>query len=324
MFRFVQSLEGRCLFSATPVTKETLLADAAMVAADAAAAKADLKVLSATLAADTKAILADLKGLPKTNAPLFKTLKKDAVHLLATVTKDLAGFAGPTNALAKRSAVTGVQFMTRWTAAAQAKVTADLAALSTVTTAPAAKLEADFQGATLDADLQALVDANPSSTTLSADVARASNDMETKGQVFSDALVKFQDDLDTLASDLAAAPAGPSGGGGKALPQLVGTFSGSYTVTSGNHVGRVTAFTVQIASEAADGSIAGMISLSVSGQVASVSFSGTVTNAGEFTTTFVNESGNSTTLTGTVVAGSVITGTYNTPNDSSGTFTLSK
>jgi hypothetical protein len=320
MSRFIQSLEARRLFS---VTKATLLADAALLAADAAAAKADLKAVFATASADAKAIATDLKGLPKTNQPLFKTLKAEESLLQGTFKKDLQALTAPANALAKRSAAAGIAFMARWTVAVQAKITADLAALASVAVAPAQKLEADFQGSALAADLQAIVDANPSSTTLAADVTRFDDDMQSKGGVLTDALTAFAGQLTTLTTDLAAAPAGPGGGGGNSLPQIVGTYSGSYTVTAGNHVGRVTDLNIQVTSEGADGSLTGTITLTVNGVDASVSFTGTITASGQFTTTFINKDNNSTTLTGTATA-SAITGTYNTPGDSSGTFSVSK
>ena len=100
------------LLSATPVTKATLLADAATITADAKAAKAELKVFAAGVAADTKVIQADLKGGPKTNLPLLKALKIDEVKTKATITKDLNVLLNPGVLLAGATAA-GIAGLTR-------------------------------------------------------------------------------------------------------------------------------------------------------------------------------------------------------------------
>jgi hypothetical protein len=322
MCRFIQSLESRRLLSATPVSKATLLADEAHIVADAVAAKADFKTLVAAVTADTKTIQSDLKGLSKSNATLLKTLKADEVKVFTLVTRDLNALIGSPGALAKRSTADGVALLTKSTKAIQAKVTADIASLGTVATAPLAKLQADDQNTGLGPALQAITDANASDATLAADITRQRDDTESKGTIFNTAVVQFQTDLGALAADLASTPPGENGGG-STLPNLVGTFNGSGTQTAGNHVGRVTGLKVNIASEGGDGSFTGTVTLTQNGQSETDSISGTVTTAGKFTGAFTDSSNVGSTLTATV-SGNTIKGTYASAGGSSGTFSVTK
>ena len=319
MSRFIQLLESRTLLS---VTTATLLADEALIVADAATAKADLRVLAAAVRADTKTITADLKGTPKTNLPLLHTLKTDEAKALAVITKDLNALLNPGVSLSRRSTAAGVAQIHKGTAAVEAKVAADVAALQTVTTAPLATIQADDQGNTIGTDLQALVTANPSDTTLATDVSKQETDTNTGGATFNTAAVKFQTDIGTLATDLAGAPAGiggTGGTGGTTIPNLVGTLTGSATSTSGNHVGRVSTLTVNITSEGTDGSLTGNISITNTGNgTNTATLTGSVTASHVFTATLVDTGGNTTTLHATV-SGKTISGTYSGTNDS-GTF----
>lgn len=316
MSRFIQVLESRTLLSATPVTKATLLADQAVIVSNAVAAKADLKVLAAGVGADTKAIQADLKGLPKTNLPLLRTLKVDEAMTRALITKDLHALLNPGVSLARRSTAAGIAQIRKATTAVVAKVVADVAALQTVTAAPLATLQAAEQGNAIDTDLQALVAANPTDATLAADVAKLQSDASTNGGTFDQAAMTFQTGIATVAVDVAAAPA--NSGGTTTIPNLVGTLTGSATVTAGNNVGQVSQLTIHFTSEGADGSLAGDITVTNTSGGASGTITASVTAGGAFSATVVTSDG-TTTLSGTVV-GKTISGTHSTIGGDSGTF----
>ncbi|HSZ55246.1 MAG TPA: hypothetical protein VK797_06265 [Tepidisphaeraceae bacterium] len=318
---FIQSLESRTFLSATPVTKATLLADEAAIVLDAIAVKTDLKSLFATVVADTKTVQADLKGLPKTNAPLLHTLKTDEAKTGALIKQDTNALLGPSLALVNRSTAAGIAQIAKSNATIQAKVAADVAALGTVTTAPLAKLEADSMGGDVGTDLQAIATANPSDTTLAADIAKQKSDTNTAGTTFDTAAVKFQTDIGAFAADLAAAPAGGGGVTGS-VPNLVGTFNGSATTTAGNHVGRVSTLAITISTESTTGALTGSITITNSGQAQQATLTGSVTSAGHFSATLVDSSNNTTTLSATV-SGKTISGTYVSTNDS-GHFSVTK
>lgn len=326
MSRFIQSLEARTLFAATPVTKSTLLADQTAITADATTARADLKAIVSTIAADTKTIQADLKGLPKTNAPLLRALRMDEGKVRALITKDLNALLGPATGLSRRSTAQGVALMAHSNAALQARVAADVAALGTVTAAPLAQLQADEQGNGVGADLQAIALANPSDATLLADISKQQADITTTVNTLNNAALTFQTDIATLTSDVAAAPAGSGGTSGSTIPNLVATYSGSAKETSGNHVGRVSTLQLVISSEGTDGSLTGTTTLTESGNSVQLSLAGSVSANGTFTATLTDTSGqqNGATLTAHV-SGKTISGTYHsTDGSSSGTFTVSK
>lgn len=324
MSRFVQSLESRMFLSATPVSRATLVADAALIVADGAAARVDLADLTATLNADTKAIQASLKQLPKTNLPLFKSLKADETKLVAQIRRDLNAVLGPATALARRSVADGSALMLKSTAAVGARVAADIAALGTITNGPVATLQADAQGTSIGADLQALLAANPSSTTLASNISALQSDTSTAATTFTDAALAFQTDIGSLATDVAAAPAGLGGLTGSTIPNLIGRFSGSATSTGGNHVGRVAQLSISITSEGADGSLSGTATYSNGTQTIALTLTGSVSAGHAFTATLTDPTGaqNGATVNGTV-SGNTIAGTFVSYNDS-GTFSLVK
>ena len=87
----------------------------------------------------------------------------------------------------------------------QAQVAADQTALATVTAAPLAKFQADLAAFNLSADLNAIIAANPTSTTLATHVASGEWDITTDTTGFSATAVKVQTDTVTLNTDLASA-----------------------------------------------------------------------------------------------------------------------
>lgn len=323
MSRFVQSLEPRTLFAATP-TKATFIADEVQIFADAATTRADLKATAAIVAADTKTIAADLKSISTasnkaSNAALLKQLKTDEVKTLVTLRVDEAILLGPASGLSRRSAAHGIELLSHPTNVhLQALVSADEAALGTVTTAPLAKLKADSNASAIGTDLMNIANANPSSTLLATHVQNFESDGNTATGNFVAAAMKFTTDVATLASDLGATPT--TG----AIPNIVGTYSGSATSTAGNHVGRVSTLSVQIASETAGGAFTGTVTVTQPGSSPMTStMTGTVTANGTFTATLMDSGGNTTTLNAHVTA-TTISGTYASSGGDSGTFSVHK
>lgn len=318
MSRFIQPLESRRLLSAGPVDKSTLVADEALVVADGAAVRADLRSLAAVVRADTAKIQVDLRGLPKTNLPLMRTLRVDEAKLQAQITVDLNLLLNPGTALSRQSTVTGELLLTKATLGLQARVGADVSALGTVTVAPLAKFQADFQGAAVGADLQALINANPSSTTLAADAAQMMTDTSDAATTLSTSASNFATDIGGLAADLGSALANSS-----LLPTLAGTYTGSAKTTAGNHVGRVSTLSIDITGEGTDGSLTGSLTITNPGQSPNtLTLSGSVSATGAFTAFVTDGGNNSANLTGKVV-GTTISGTY-ASNGDSGTFSVHK
>ena len=318
MSRFIQPLESRRLFSGGTVDKSTLVADEALVVADGAAARADLTSLAALVRADTAKIQVDLRGLPKTNLPLMRMLRVDEAKLHAQIAVDLNLLLNPGTALSRQSTATGGLLLTKATLALQARVGAEASALGTVTVAPLAKFQADLTGAAIGADLQALVNANPSAATLASDAAQMMTDTSDAATTLSTAASSFATDVGGLAADLGSALSNSS-----LLPTLGGTYTGSATTTAGNHVGRVSTLSITITSEGTDGSLTGSLTITNPGQGPNtLTLTGTVSDTGAFSVFVTDGGNNSANLTGHVV-GTTISGTYASSGDS-GTFSVHK
>ena len=326
MSRFIQSLESRTLFAATPVTKAALLADRAALVADAKMAKADVVALGASLKTDTQSIQTDLKGSGAANAALLRTLRSDEGKTRGTVNKDLNTLLGPALGLASRSIAHAIALINHSSPAVEARITADLTALATVIAAPLAKLEADLQAPAIGTDLSAITSANPTNTTLASDSSKLQTDASTAVGTLTGATSTFQDGISTVSSDVAAAPPGPTGPGGSTIPNLVATYTGTSTETVGTHVGRVAALQVTFSSESAAGALTGTATVTEPGNSpVSFSVSGSVDASGAFTATFTDTSGQGqgATITGHV-SGKTVSGTYHGNAGDSGTFTASK
>ncbi|HZL36166.1 MAG TPA: hypothetical protein VFC78_12690 [Tepidisphaeraceae bacterium] len=322
MCKFVQTLESRTLLSAS-VTSTTLIADAQQLSVNAGNTRADLKSAGANIAADNKTLTADLKTLAnatnrKTNAGLLAKLKSDEGKALAKLRADSNVLLGKSTAIANRSIADAKGLLLHPTnAKLGAKVAADVQALNTVSASPLATLQADIQNVSLGVDLTNIAAANPSSTTLANDVQRAQSDGSSSIGNVGTAASNYNSQLASLASDAGSAPT-------TATPaNLVGSYTGSYVATAGNHVGQARSLTMQITNEGTDGSFTGTaVTTDGSGGTIALDVTGSVTSAGAFTASLTDPIGgqNGASLTGTV-HGKAIDGTY-TSNGDSGTFTL--
>jgi hypothetical protein len=204
MSSFVQTLEERRLFS---ITSATLAADLSSINTDAKAVKASVTALTKTAAADVKLLTADLKGSAKTNAALLKTLKTDEGKAIAKLKTDANNLTKATM-LAKKSASAGDAVIKKPTSTTlTGKLSADITALGTVTTAPLAALQTDSNGTSaLATDVTAITTANSSNTKLITDSGTTATDfqngiqtLDTAGATFSAAVAALKADLTTLA-----------------------------------------------------------------------------------------------------------------------------
>jgi len=313
----IQSLESRTLLS---VTKATLLADHAALLAEAKTARANVSALFVTLTHDNKAVQTDLKG-QSASAPLLKTLMTDESRTKVLIGKDLNSLLGPALALGNKTIAAGLASLSHSSTALQTKIAADLTALNSVIAAPLAKLNADLQAVPIPADLQNILDANPSNSTLASDISTLQNDLSTNGQTFSTAVSTFQTNVSTTASDVSTTPGGT---GGTTIPTLSGTYTGSTTATAGTHVGRVSSLSITITSETADGTLTGTaVNSSGSGPI-NLTFTGSINSSGAFTLNMTDptDSTQGASLTGQA-NGTTLSGTFTAISDS-GTFTLSQ
>ena len=324
MSRFIQSLESRTLFT----TSAALAADIGQVITAAATTRVDLKTAASVITADTKTITTDLKSSTTsanraTNAHLLNIFRVDEHKTLATLRAHEAALLAAGTSLSHRAAADGDALLLHPTnARIQARVTADIAALSTVPASLLAKLQADTQNITLGTDLMNIVNANPTNAALAAAVQTAENDGNTAVTNFLSAASAFNTNTGTLDAAVSTTSSGST------ASSLVGTYNGTATESAGSkHPGRVSSVTIQIATQGADGSLTGSATITNPGSPSSsFTVTGSVTTSGavSFTFTPANPQDNGGTLMGTV-SGKTISGTYNSPSSSGnsfGTFTV--
>ncbi len=177
-------------------------------------------------------------------------------------------------------------------------------------------MKATLENATIGADLQALITANPTATQLATDIATAKSTSKAQLETLKTAAKQFSTDIATLATDLSSIQTAVG-----TFPNLVGTFTGSATATKGQHVGQVSNFALVIASEDASGNVTGTLTNTDKGNA--FSLTATVSLNGKFIATF-SSGGGTGTLTGQLDSGnSTLSGTYKSVFDS-GTFSFTK
>jgi hypothetical protein len=239
MSRFIQSLESRTLFSAS------FTDDQLHILTDTAAVKGALKSAGSIMMADMKIIAADVKAVTTSankasNAALLKTMKADVTQVLALLRADSAALLASAG-LAKRTAAEGQSLtLNPINPTVRARLAADSAVLQPLVDGAAAKLQLDLDSIELKTDVENIVAANPSSTTLPTDAATAQVNSTNALATFETAAATYQTDVDGLITDLDSIPT---------VPNLVGTYVGTAKATSGNHVGRIMGLTVQFTSE---------------------------------------------------------------------------
>lgn len=327
MSRFIQSLESRTLFSAS-TEAAVLLADVKQVKANAVTVRADMKLSASAATVGLHKIMADLKSSTTSanrasNASLVKALKTAGGADLTVLKADETALLAVGSSLSARSAADAKALLLHPTSTTlQAKVTADLSALSTQPAAKLAIFATDTQSNPLQTPLDNLVAANPSNTALATDAGGFGADgaLAAAFANLTTAVTNFINTLTALSSDVTITTSGST------LPNMVGTFTGQ--VSDGSHnQGLPSNWTLTITTEGTNGSFSGTLTTTSNGntQTESANISGTVTANGSFTstatdpTTLQSHGG----LTGTI-SGTTLSGTFDDGNGGTGPFTLTK
>lgn len=328
MSQFIQSLESRTLLSASSTEATALLADVKQVKASSVVVRADMKVAAADASAGLHKITADLKSSTTsanraTNAGLVKALKAAGASDLATLKGDETALLAVGSSLSARSAADAKALLLHPTSTTlQAKVAADLSALSTQPAAKLATFEADTQANPLQTPLDNLIAANQSNTALITDAGGfgASGALATAFANLSTAVTNFIDTLTTLSTAVTTTTTGST------IPSMVGTFTGQ--VTEGSHnQGLPSNWSLVITTEAADGTFSGTLTTTSNGNTQSetADVNGSVAASGSFSLNVTNQSNQQSggSMTGTL-SGTTLSGTFSDAAGGGGSFTLTK
>ena len=328
MSQYIESLESRRLLSASSTEAATLLADVKQVKATSVTVRADMKLAAAAATASLRQITADLKSSTTsanraTNASLLKAVKVADATDLAKLKADQTALLAVGASLSARSAADAKALLLHPTnTTLQAKVTADLTALSTEPAAKLATFHDDTQSDPIQTPLDNLLAANQSNTALVTDAGDfgGSGSLATAFADLTTAVADFINTLSSLSIDVTATSTGTT------LPSMVGTFTGQ--VTDGTHnQGLPSNWTLNITTEATDGTFSGTLTTTSNGNTQSqtADVSGSVTASGSFSLSVTDpttqQSGGS--LTGTI-SGTTLSGTFNDGIGGTGPFTLTK
>ena len=328
MSQFIESLESRTLLSASSTEAATLLADVKQVKATSVTVRADMKLAAGAATADLRQITADLKSSTTsanraTNASWLKTVKTADASDLAKLKADQTALLAVGSSLSAHSAADAKALLLHPTSTVlQAKVAADVSALSTQPAAKLAIFQADTLSDPLQTPLNNLIAANQSNTALITDAGAfaGSGALATAFSNLTTAVADFINTLASLSTDVTATSTGTT------LPNMVGTFTGQ--VTEGSHnQGLPSNWTLAITTEAADGTFSGTLTTTSSGNTQSetANVNGSVEASGSFSLTVTDptnqQSGGS--MTGTI-SGTTLSGTFSDAAGGGGSFTLTK
>lgn len=206
MNRFLEKLETRELFSATTAT---IFAGLLQVSRDAMQVQKDLRGTLPALHADLKTVKADLKQLPlsKNNIQLLTRLHTDQVKCFAKLSGDYAKLMRVSTVAMNKVMMDAFKVMAKPNdEAAKAKLTADIVAAQTAAAAPTEKFMTDLNACatTLNADVAALVAANPTATKLATDLQTMQAHGVVIGTNIQSHFATAQTDLGKLFADLLA------------------------------------------------------------------------------------------------------------------------
>ena len=328
MSHFIESLESRTLLSASSTEAATLLADVKQVKATSVTVRADMKLAAAAATASLRQITADLKSSTTsanraTNAALLKAVKVADATDLAKLKADQTALLAVGASLSAKSAADAKALLLHPTSTVlQAKVAADVSALSTQPAAKLAIFQADAVSDPVQTPLDNLLAANQSNTELLTDAGAfgGSGALATAFSNLTTAVADFINTLSSLSTDVTTTTTGTT------LPSMVGTFTGQ--VTDGTHnQGLPSNWTLNITTEAADGTFSGTLTTTSNGNTQSqtATVSGSVTANGSFSLTVTDpttqQSGGS--MTGTI-SGTTLSGTFNDGIGGGGSLTLTK
>lgn len=315
MSMFIQPLESRRLLSGT---KADLLADQAALLSLNTQAKAELRSIVASYSADTRLIAAALRGGDKSNKPLLAALNTSESRFKKALSRSTAGLFNPGVSLGKRSVKNGIALLKKSSPGLLATASRNLAALSTITVAPLATLQTNLASTAVAADLEALVNANPTNAALTAAVAQFTADFAPHSAALGSDGMQFQTAIGALGADLASVASFVT-----TVPDIRGSYAGTVTRLRGSGAGRVLSITMDLISESLSGDLTGTAAFVGIG--GSSSATGQVKAGGAFSLQ-IDASFGIVTLTGTASGtgiGATITGTYRTTT-TSGTFTITR
>jgi hypothetical protein len=248
-------------------------------------------------------------------------LRSDEVRTFARLQADETALLVVGTSLSARAAADGKALLLHPTnSQIQARVTADMTALATVPATRLATLQADALNGTLGADLTNLVSANPANTALATHASTFESGGAAAAAIGNVVTVAgtFANSTGTLNADVNSTTTGST------IPNLVGTYGGSFISSSGTDVGKVNPAAFDVTNEGADGSLTGTVTLTNDGNPTFFSLSGSVTADGSFTATLVDPTAQhpNATLTGTA-SRTTISGTGDDGEGNTSTFALS-
>lgn len=204
MSKFVQTLEPRTLFAATATELST---DLSNVIHDAAATRVALHAERSAAIADEHAVLVSLRGLSnkQQNAALVRTLNIDDASHSAKVGVAQARFLDKAVALSAIATAEGKALLLHPTNThLQARFTAAVSALDTQLPPLLSNLQSLNSAAVLAyaTDMNAIANANPSSTAVAGNVATAKTDVNSNAANYNTASSQVLSDTATLSAAL--------------------------------------------------------------------------------------------------------------------------
>ena len=202
--RFIHSLERRQLLSASAPTLSADLSDAL---SELKAAHGVLTAARSTELADRKTFLADLRpASTRANAKLVAQLERDDARASAKTFAADTALTLKGAALCRRATADGILLLKRPTnAALNTRVSTEASALVEQIATLLSAVQDQFVAAnqTHDADLSAIVSANPSIPALSSDLQSTENHLGGASGELGGTAVLAQNQVGTLATDLA-------------------------------------------------------------------------------------------------------------------------
>jgi hypothetical protein len=208
MTNLIEPLEYRRLYSTGP---HDLSSEASQTVSEIKILRTSLTGRRRTESADRRAVAADLRAAGgRANALLTAGLRRDDAAGWAHVFAAEASLVARGSALSRRAAADGVLLLKHpGNAAFQARVAADAAALESRIAALLGAVQRQYLAAeqTRNADLAAIVAANPSVEALPAQVQAVRNDEAATPAVLGATAALVQGDANRLAADVAGTPA---------------------------------------------------------------------------------------------------------------------
>lgn len=203
--RFIQSLERRQLLSASPAT---LSADLADVLSEIKAVHGVLTAAKSTETADRRTFLADLRpASSRSNAKLVAQLERDDARGWAKTFAADAALTVKGSSLCRHDTADGILLLKRpGDAALSGRVSAEASAIGGAIAALLSAVQDQFVAANQarDADMGAIISANPSIAALPGDLQATENHLAGESAELGGTSALAQSQLNSLAGDLSS------------------------------------------------------------------------------------------------------------------------